>query len=198
MTQSDPRWRFVGRLCLDFAMTGGRGEWARFERLRRPADLRDWFAEGPLRLRDVPVHAEALSAACELREAIQRVAFALLAREAPGAGPVATLNAFAAAPPLVRALDAATQTLTVVPPVRVETLLSELARDALDLAADPRARERVRQCESPDCALLFFDDSRPGKRRWCSPGRCGDRARARAYRARQAGRSTPRPRKEHA
>ncbi|MBA3584454.1 MAG: CGNR zinc finger domain-containing protein, partial [Gemmatimonadetes bacterium] len=46
----------------------------------------------------------------------------------------------------------------------------------------------VRQCESRDCALLFFDDSRPGKRRWCSPGRCGDRARARAYRARKASR----------
>ena len=188
MTHSNLRWRFVGRLCLDFAMTGGRGEWARFERLSRPADLRDWFAQGPLQLRDVCVDADELRAACDLREAIQRMAFALLARQRPAPEHVTVINTFAAAPPLVRALDPATQMLQITRPVRVEALLSELARDTLALTADPHARDRVRQCESPDCALLFFDDSRPGKRRWCSPGRCGDRARARAYRARKASR----------
>ena len=44
MTLSNPRWRFVGRLCLDFAMTGGRGEWAHYERLNAPEDLGDWCA----------------------------------------------------------------------------------------------------------------------------------------------------------
>lgn len=186
MTTSDPRWRFVGRLCLDFAMTGGRGEWAHYERLQRPGDLRDWFAQSPLQLDDVRVDDDELHAAGDLREAMQRVAFALLARQKLPDKHVAVLNAFAAAAPLVRTLDGRTQMLSVTTPVSVESLLSELARDALDLAADPQACRRVRQCASPDCHLLFFDDSRPGKRRWCSAGRCGDRARARAYRARKA------------
>ncbi len=184
MMQSNPRWRFVGRLCLDFAMTGGRGEWAHYERLHHPDDLHDWFAQSPLGLQDVHVDGDELHTAGDLREAIQRVAFALLELQPPDADDVVVLNAFAATPPLVRALDARTQALSINTPVSVEALLSELARDALDLAADPQARGRVRQCASPDCQLLFFDDSRPGKRRWCSAGRCGARARARAYRAR--------------
>ncbi len=187
MTVSNPRWRFIGRLCLDFAMTGGRGEWAHYERFKAPSDLRDWFAQGPLRL-DVAVDAHAVRAAGDLREAIQRVAFALLANQAPPDEHVGVVNGFAAAPPLARALKPETLELAVTIPVSVEALLSELARDALDLAADPEARDRLRQCESPDCQLLFFDDSRPGTRRWCSASRCGDRARARAYRARKASR----------
>lgn len=184
----DPRWRFVGRLCLDFTMTGGRGDWAHYERFNAPGDLRDWFAQGPLRLADVAVDEDALRAAGDLREAIQRVAFALLANQSPAAEHVAILNGFAAAPPLARTLDPESLTMSITTPAPVEALLSELARDALDLASDPHARGRVRQCESPDCQLLFLDDSRPGKRRWCSASRCGDRARARAYRARKAGR----------
>lgn len=188
MTPTDPRWRFVGRLCLDFAMTGGRGQWAHYERFNAPGDLSDWFAQGPLRLADLAVDAAALRAAGDLRDAIQHVAFALLAKQAPGAEHVAVLNLFAALPPLARALDPETMTLSITTPASIHALLSELARDALDLAADPHARDRIRQCESPDCQLLFFDDSRPGKRRWCSASHCGDRARARAYRARKAGR----------
>lgn len=188
MTLSNPRWRFVGRLCLDFAMTGGRGEWAHYERLNEPGDLADWFSQGPLQLRRVRIDDDGLLRAGDLREAIQRVAFALLARRKPAPEHVAVLNAFAAAPPLARTLDAHSLTMSITTPA-LDALLSELARDALDLAADPQARGRVRQCESPDCQLLFFDDSRPGKRRWCSAGRCGDRARARAYRARKAGRN---------
>jgi predicted RNA-binding Zn ribbon-like protein len=183
---SDPRWRFVGRLCLDFAMTGGRGEWAHFERLHTPSDLGDWFREGPLRVPGVSLNEDDLRAAVDLREAIQRVAFALLAQETPARDEVAAVNSFASAPPLVRALDPTSLTVSVIAPKSVRPLLAEIARDALDLASDPQARSRVRQCESPDCALVFFDDSRPGNRRWCSARRCGDRSRARAYRARKA------------
>ena len=186
MGVTNPRWRFVGRPCLDLAMTGGRGEWARYERLNAASDLRDWFADGPLQLPEVDVDESDLRAAGDLRDAVQHIAFALLAGRTPDAGPVTVVNAFAAAPPLARTLDPATLVLRVTRPTPVSALLSELARDALDLAADPQARGRVRQCESPDCELLFFDDSRPGNRRWCSQGRCGDRARARAYRARRA------------
>lgn len=141
-----------------------------------------------MRLRDVRADGDELRRAGDLRDAIQRVAFAFLAGQNPALEHIAVLNAFAAPPPLARTLDPESLALAITTPAAVEALLSELARDALELAADPQARSRVRQCASPDCRLVFFDDSRPGNRRWCSAGRCGDRARARAYRARKAGR----------
>ena len=41
-------------------MTGGRGEWARHERLNAPEDLADWCEQGPLRLRDMRADADDL------------------------------------------------------------------------------------------------------------------------------------------
>lgn len=186
MTISKLRWRFVGRLCLDFAMTGGRGDWEKYERLKAPPDLRDWFAESSFALRGIAVDAAAMERACDLRHAIQQIALALLAHRAMPRTDIEVVNEFASVPPPVRALNPRSLELSIATPVTLDALLSEIARDALDLAADPRARGRVRQCESPDCGLIFLDDSRPGNRRFCSQGRCGERARARAYRARKA------------
>jgi predicted RNA-binding Zn ribbon-like protein len=186
VTTNKLRWRFVGRLCLDFAMTGGRGGWEKYERLMAPSDLRDWFGQSSFALRGVSVDAAAMERAFDLRHAIQQIALALLAGHKPPRPDVEVVNDFAAAPPPARFLDPRSLKLSIATPVALDALLSEIARDALDLAADPRARGRVRQCESPDCGLIFLDDSRPGNRRFCSQGRCGERARARAYRARKA------------
>jgi hypothetical protein len=41
--------------------------------------------------------------------------------------------------------------------------------------------DRVRRCANPECGWLFLDDSRAGKRRWCSMSSCGNRARARRH-----------------
>jgi predicted RNA-binding Zn ribbon-like protein len=41
----------------------------------------------------------------------------------------------------------------------------------------------VRECQSPDCVLYFFDAT--GRRRWCSMAGCGNRAKARRHHARQ-------------
>nr|WP_277819938.1 CGNR zinc finger domain-containing protein [Actinomadura sp. RB99] len=50
------------------------------------------------------------------------------------------------------------------------------------------AAGRIRGCASPECALLFVDTSRLGRRRWCSSAACGSKDRSAAYRRRQAGR----------
>src|SRR5580704_15548830 len=49
-----------------------------------------------------------------------------------------------------------------------------------DLLAGPRL-DRVRRCANPECGWLFLDDSRAGKRRWCSMQSCGNRAKARRH-----------------
>jgi predicted RNA-binding Zn ribbon-like protein len=67
----------------------------------------------------------------------------------------------------------------------VAACLSTIARDAIDLLSGPLAG-RVRECAAPDCALLFVDKSRPGRRQWCSMEGCGNRRKTRAYRRRSA------------
>jgi predicted RNA-binding Zn ribbon-like protein len=67
----------------------------------------------------------------------------------------------------------------------VAATLSLVARDALDLASGQEPG-RVRRCANPDCNILFFDTSRPGKRRWCSMARCGNQAKKANQRARRA------------
>jgi predicted RNA-binding Zn ribbon-like protein len=46
--------------------------------------------------------------------------------------------------------------------------------------------ERVKICPADDCRWAFHDNSRNGSRQWCSMAVCGNRAKARAHRARQA------------
>jgi predicted RNA-binding Zn ribbon-like protein len=45
---------------------------------------------------------------------------------------------------------------------------------------------RVKICPADDCRWAFHDTSRNGSRQWCSMAVCGNRAKARAHRARQA------------
>ena len=66
----------------------------------------------------------------------------------------------------------------------VEAMLATAARDAVELLSGPLAG-RVRECSAPDCALLFVDASRPGRRRWCATEACGNRTRTKAYRQRR-------------
>jgi hypothetical protein len=45
--------------------------------------------------------------------------------------------------------------------------------------------ERFRDCASETCSGVFIDTSRPGRRRYCMPELCGNRANVAAYRARK-------------
>jgi predicted RNA-binding Zn ribbon-like protein len=45
--------------------------------------------------------------------------------------------------------------------------------------------ERFRPCSSDTCSGVFIDTSRPGRRRYCMPGLCGNRANVAAHRARR-------------
>ncbi|MFI0355230.1 CGNR zinc finger domain-containing protein [Actinomadura sp. 9N407] len=186
----DPKggsFRFdAGAVCLDFAHTGGEGRYAVFESLHKPADLGEWLAQPPLAaVMTVPVTARELTAAKTLRQAIWDVAHVRAARGALPDGAVATINRAAAAAPLVPELAADTSIAGWAPPVRATQALSTLAREMIELLSGPFA-ERIRECASDNCPLVFVDTSRPGARRWCAMERCGNRHKLRALRARRA------------
>jgi predicted RNA-binding Zn ribbon-like protein len=169
-----------GRLCLDFVATAGE-RWRRsFERLIEPEDLARWILETGM-VRNAPrVSARQLAAARVLREAINRLA-------RPGIEPrpddQEELNRWAARAPLAPQLAAGGE-LVWVAARPAEAILATVARDAVDLLSAPLAG-RIRECGAPDCALLFVDASRPGRRRWCSTEACGNRTRTKAYRQRR-------------
>jgi len=172
-----------GRLCLDFVATVGE-RWRRsFERLRTPEDLSGWFVSAAL-LDDrvVDVRPRELREARVLREAIYRLAKGAASSAADPAD-IEVLNRYAVKPALAPQLTPRRE-LSWIFKRPVEAALSTIARDAIDLLAGPLAG-RVRECGRPDCALLFVDTSRAGRRRWCSMETCGNKAKTSAYRARR-------------
>ncbi|MFI7106162.1 CGNR zinc finger domain-containing protein [Nonomuraea sp. NPDC050227] len=186
----DPKggsFRFdAGALCLDFAHTGGEGQYAIFETLHEPADLAEWLAQPPLTaVMTAPVTVGELVDAKALRQAIWDAAHAQAARRPLPAGAITVINRAATAPPLVPELAADGVTAGWASPVRAAQALSAMAREMIELLSGPLA-ERIRECASDDCPLVFVDTSRPGARRWCAMERCGNRHKLRALRARQA------------
>lgn len=190
------RWIFdPGALCLEFLVTGGPGPLARWETLNRPDDLRTWLAASRLHLDPAQVHvtAEALASARRVRDALWRLvrdAAHGTAREAvedaeltPTPADLAELNAAAARPPLIPRI-AADGIRDWQLPADAEQVVSTVARDAIDLLTGPYA-DRIRECDAHNCQLVFVDTSRPGRRRWCSMERCGNRHKLRAHRARR-------------
>jgi predicted RNA-binding Zn ribbon-like protein len=187
---NDPKggsfWFDAGALCLDFAHTGGEGQYEVFETLHQPADLSEWLAQPPLSaVMTAPVTARDLNVAKALRQAIWDAAHAQAAHRTIPAWAVGTVNRAAAAAPLVPELATDGRTAGWAPPVRMSQALSTLAREMIELLSGPLS-ERIRECASDNCPLVFVDSSRPGARRWCAMERCGNRHKLRALRARRA------------
>ncbi|MFD8498476.1 CGNR zinc finger domain-containing protein [Amycolatopsis sp. NPDC059657] len=173
----------VTRLCFTLPATlGDRGLPTPYERLEEPADLARWCVEAGLLPTPPVVDERDLEAAWALRETIQRTGVAIAGGAPPRERDVASINRAAAAVPLVPRLSA-DGTSSHWSGTTVDSVLSLLARDAIDLFAGP-LRGRVKICADETCLGLFVDESRPGQRRWCSMSTCGDKAKKSAYRAR--------------
>ncbi|MFJ4092284.1 CGNR zinc finger domain-containing protein [Kitasatospora sp. NPDC089913] len=176
-----------GTLCLELLPTGGPGRYARYEILHRPSDLLEWLGQSRLGLSpgSVRISDGQLAAVRTLRDALWRLAAARASGGPAPAGPAdhAVLNRAAARPPLAPQIA---PDGTAAPPLPGDgdQLASTLARDAIALLTGPHA-DRIRECGADDCQLLFVDTSRPGRRRWCSMERCGNRHKVRALRARR-------------
>jgi predicted RNA-binding Zn ribbon-like protein len=171
-----------GAACLDFAHTGGE-EWPRnvFETLHAPSDLARWLGEW-LGAPQPAVSRSVFAGGVALRNAIWCAVDARLAGSPLPPPAVAEINRHAARPPLApqivgdRAVGYAEASAAQV--------LATLARDAVELFTGPHA-DRIRMCGGHNCALVFVDTSRPGRRRWCSMERCGNRSKVSAFRNRQ-------------
>jgi predicted RNA-binding Zn ribbon-like protein len=59
-------------------------------------------------------------------------------------------------------------------------LLAAIARSAAEILSEPDGA-RLRTCANPDCGLLFCDNSRTHRRRWCSMAVCGNRSKVASF-----------------
>jgi predicted RNA-binding Zn ribbon-like protein len=174
-----------GSLGLAFAVTGPgtyEGVLALFQTLRRPSDLERW-ASDVVGAAGLQATDNDLELAVRLQAAIWSLADALIDRRPVPDGDREVLNEMAAQPCLVPRLQPG-PTRAWVGVGGVRSLMSSVARDAIDVLGGPRAA-RLKRCEGSRCSLLFVDTSRSGRRRWCSMERCGNRAKVAAHRRRR-------------
>jgi predicted RNA-binding Zn ribbon-like protein len=187
----DLAFRFTpSRLSLNFVATVGERGHRNIERLPTPSDLARWCTEAGLLRHPPVVSATDLVAAQQLREAIYQTVRAVSDRAIPNPKDIAEINLWAEQLPLIPQLGLDGGSVALKENQCISAVLSEIARDAIDLLGSP-LRERIKACANPKCAMLFLDTSRPGQRRWCSMegNGCGNRAKKAAYRHRQTDRS---------
>jgi predicted RNA-binding Zn ribbon-like protein len=168
----------AGRACLDFIRTMRHRNVTpdTVEELPDPAAFAAWvrqFGPLPAELRDDSAEGR-LGEIHAVREAVFQLADAAERGQLAPPAVRATVNRAARAPVPVPQLGRG-RTLTWHADDPTGAVLSALARDAIDLVTSPTV-ERLRHCADPTCRALFVDLSRPGRRRWCSMGSCGNRA----------------------
>jgi len=194
IVSAERAFRFrAGRLSLDFAATLEARYRQPVERLTDPAELVRWIevavpacAQAPGAQRSAaPGEAASPSGATvasarELREAIRRLVHPLT-RDAPQAADIAIINDWASRPGFSPVLGPDGRSVRLWSDDQAEAGLAMVARDAIDLLSRPLLA-RVRECERPDCSVLFADQSRPGQRRWCDMESCGNLMKGRRHR----------------
>lgn len=188
------------RLCLDFAnlgMTSG-------ERLEQPPnwdELTDFLAAKQIisvekkdHLRKLPesdVHAAEvlLRHAAELNAALKKSFRAMLRGQPVAREWVEPINGILRVTEGHEELQSEGTMWRVHFVSREESLdwlLAAIARSGAELiAAGPP--EKLRQCGNPRCQMLFYDESRTHRRRWCSMALCGNRSKVAAFARRRGG-----------
>lgn len=145
------------------------------ELLANPRDLDRWLVSSGLASTFPGSAGPDLALARTLREAIYAIAIGRISKAARE-----QLNSIAALRPAAPQLSASGK---VVRRGGASEQLATIAGQAVELFGGPDA-PRIRQCEGNGCAILFLDQSRSGRRRWCSMEGCGNRAKAEAFRLR--------------
>jgi predicted RNA-binding Zn ribbon-like protein len=170
-----------GYVALDLTATlSGRGESTPREWLGTAKDLARWLKAAGMETSEVS--SENLKTARDLREIVHRLAMARINGTKLDEGDRERLNGLAregAAPELTASGEARWRG-------GPRALLSSIAAEAVWVLGNDRAG-RLRQCQGDDCAILFYDTSRAGERRWCSMTACGNKAKAAGFRSRKVG-----------
>lgn len=122
-------------------------------------------------------------AARRLRESVYRLVQAVIRGEQLPAPELHVLNEWAGRPALAPQIGPNLERQWTG---GVESALTVLAREAVELLATSD-RKLIRECAAaPECSRIYLDRSAGRRRRWCHMEWCGSNAKMRAYRRRRA------------
>jgi len=174
---------------LSFAGTVGNRNAQPQERLVDIAAFKRWLEAAslvPARTRLVVTQGQ-YDDALLLREAIASIAAAITTRRKPEFSDIQHLNDAVKRWHTSPRLDPETLALHVLSPeFEAEAALGRIAVDAVELFSS-QGSSLLRRCELDSCGAVFVDSGHGRPRKWCSMERCGNRAKVRAFRKRQAG-----------
>jgi predicted RNA-binding Zn ribbon-like protein len=188
-----------GDAALDFVNTvNGRDAESPRDWLDGYPRLLEWAEKAGLLPRDVlralaelartkPAEASrALRRAKQLREALYLITISMIAGKAPPADALVLLNKHWHAGTAAHALRLEKSDLRMA--LRAEAidldLIASLVAWRFVAYVLPEPRDRLRLCKGNDCAWLFLDRSKAGRRRWCDMAVCGNAAKSRRFYAR--------------
>jgi predicted RNA-binding Zn ribbon-like protein len=146
---------------------------------------RGWLADQGLLARGDDVSPAALRRLSEVREAIRELLLANNGLEVDSTRAAATLDA-AALRARVGVRFRSDATVAFEPDATAGDQATGRILGALATVMGTDAWSRLKACRWDACGWAFFDEARNRSRAWCSMASCGNRAKARAYRSRQA------------
>jgi predicted RNA-binding Zn ribbon-like protein len=172
-----------GRLALVERFVNTRDIATARDDLGSPEALGAWLAAQDLADADAKWTDADLGRVLELREGLRSL---LLANNGGGADPaaVAAVTALGRDAPLAAAVDRTGRTSLEALGAGIAAPLGRLLAIVVAAQADG-SWSRLKACQADDCQWAFYDGSRNRSRTWCSMRACGNRAKARAYRARR-------------
>jgi predicted RNA-binding Zn ribbon-like protein len=192
-----PEFAFLGgRPALDFVNTELMEGPERVDLLRSDQTLLAWGRAAGLLSEPLSVAASATRIdprAPALRVAIRAIFEARIDGKRPPIAALKIVNELLTQPTRAPALEflrgrfVRSQVLGTT----ASELLQRIAVDAAQLLTESD-RSLLRRCSNHRCILLFYDASKSGRRRWCSMGICGNRAKVAAHYERSKGRATDR------
>lgn len=175
----------AGRIALNLIATLGDRHGNPLERLENSHDLARWFNDvASLRVAPLPTDQDLIETK-RLRACLARLMDALYRGEEPEFDDIESINEFAAVSSQPMRLSKSGKELEYSIDPDTACVLGDIARDAMDLATGD-GFTKLKLCAADDCSVYFVDHSRPGKRRWCSMSRCGNKAKKRRFTARQS------------
>ncbi len=180
---SKPNPQFIaGNTALDFANTVADRLGAARERLLTCEDLERWARTAGVLGQDEKLDLDEpeLGEIRQTRETIYAVMQALATGAQPDEALLAPFNARLASTVSRRVLagkDGAIGWQWAFGGGAAERVTAPILAAASEILASGAWR-RVRQCHDTHCGWLFLDQSKAGRRRWCSMADCGNRAKA--------------------
>jgi predicted RNA-binding Zn ribbon-like protein len=159
------------------------------ETLLDPEALRRWLVEHGLPVGDRPLREPDLRRAIEVREALR--AFTLANNGHPlDPDAVGTLNELATSAPLQVSFDDKGRPHLGCMQEGIDAALAALLAIVYRSMAEG-TWPRLKGCYADSCMWAFYDHSKNRSGTWCSMAVCGNRAKARAHRARHRRDASP-------